>query len=789
MRIRSLRTRIIVFFVALFAAVQLIAFVSVNAANTRNARAKIESELNVGERIFARLLEQNQQRLVQAARVLASDFAFREAVTSRDLPTVESALENHGSRVGARVMTLTTLNGSIVAAVGVPPQLDQSATSSGLLEAARRDGSASGIQVLGERAYQTVVVPVRAPLPVAWVALGFEVDDALARDLERLTELDVSFLRADAGSGWVSLADTLTADQRRLLLQSLTQAGAPGQLREIGSGADAQQTRAIVIAGGDRPTVIAVLQRSVAEAIHAFDRLRTTLLVLAIASLALTIGGSIVLALGMTRPLARIGAAAQRIRGGDYSQAVETGRADEIGELATNIEHMRTAIADREKEILRLAYRDPLTDLPNRALFNERLHHAIEMSERNGTLLNVLVMDLDRFKYVNDTLGHAVGDHVLREVSVRLSSLLRGSDTVARLGGDEFAILLEGGMDKRVLPVVNKVIKALEAPILYKDQPVDVGTSIGIANHPEHGRDAGTLLRNADIAMYVAKRTKSGYATYDPKHDTYQQEHLSLLGELRRAVERCELRVVYQPKVSIATREFTDAEALLRWEHPERGTVAPLDFIPFAEHTGYIKIITRWVLEQVVRQCATWRADGVQLRVSVNISTRDLMDRELPVFLAGLLARHGVPAETLCLEITESGFMEDPAHAQRVLVQLRQLGLVLSIDDYGTGFSSLSYIARLPVTELKIDRSFVQHMASDPTVSAIVKSTIELGHNLGLQVVAEGVENAAELRMLGQFGCDQAQGFYLSQPLSPERLTEWIEETHTAILRGLTHTG
>jgi EAL domain-containing protein (putative c-di-GMP-specific phosphodiesterase class I) len=274
--------------------------------------------------------------------------------------------------------------------------------------------------------------------------------------------------------------------------------------------------------------------------------------------------------------------------------------------------------------------------------------------------------------------------------------------------------------------------------------------------------------------MYVAKRNKSGFATYDPEYDTHQQEHLSMLGELRRAVERNELKVFYQPKVSLASSAVGAVEALLRWDHPVRGFVSPGEFIPFAEHTGYIKILTRWVLNESIRQCGDWYARGMPLRVSVNISARDLMNRELPDLIAQMLQSHGVPPDLLCVEITESGFMEDPAHAQRVLDRLHALGIHLSIDDYGTGYSSLSYIVQLPVDELKIDRSFVMRMTSDHTTSTIVRSTIELGHNLGLKVVAEGVEDEAGLKLLKQLGCDQAQGYFMSPPLPVDRLEEWL---------------
>lgn len=528
--------------------------------------------------------------------------------------------------------------------------------------------------------------------------------------------------------------------------------------------------------------VAAILQRPVAMAVAAFDRSQRTLAALGVVSMLLSIGGAVAIALNITRPITELTKAAARIHDGDYSNPVSLPRSDEIGALANALDRMREGIAEREQENLRLAYRDTLTGLPNRALFHDRLEHAIDNAHRTGQTLTVLMMDLDRFKYVNDSLGHGVGDHVLREVAQRLSGLLRHADTIARLGGDEFAILLENVDERHVSRVALKVLHALEQPINYEDQPLDVGSSIGIAHFPEHGENSSKLLRNADIAMYVAKRNKTGHAVFDASYDTHQQQHLSLLGEIRQAVEGNQLRVYYQPKIGLASATIEGVEALLRWEHPRRGFVSPADFIPFAEHTGYIKVLTRWVLEHAIRQCEAWRKQGISLRVSVNISARDLLNRELPELIEQLLDRYGTPASLLCLEITESGFMEDPAHSLRVLERLHDLGVLLSIDDYGTGYSSLSYIARLPVDELKIDRSFIKQM-SDATTATIVRSTIDLGHSLGLKVVAEGVEDEADMRTLRLLGCDQAQGYFMSQPLPVQELETWLSASRGQRLR------
>ncbi|MBC8027392.1 MAG: EAL domain-containing protein [Steroidobacteraceae bacterium] len=777
---RRLQSRIILFFVALLALVQVAAFVFVNAANSNNARAKLEEELNVGQRVFARQLEQNAEKLKLSARVLTADFAFREAIATHDTGTIESVLSNHGARIGADAMVFVDLDGTVLSDT-LRPQAESRPFEYPALITMNRSGASASMEVLDGRAFQLVGVPVLAPVPIGWVVMGFAVDDALARDLRQLTELEVTFALDDA-RGWHVLASTLEPSTQRTLLGML-----PGHSNEISrrvlnlAGEDHQ---ALVIPLGDNGSarIVAVLHRSLEHALAAFERLRNTLILLALASLAISIAGSVMIARNITRPLESLATAAARIEHGDYVEPVSLRRTDEIGVLASSLNHMRGGIADREKRILKLAYEDPLTGLANRSRFSNDLELALKRAIEQslaGRRLTILMMDLDRFKYVNDTLGHGVGDHVLREVAGRLQKTVVGADCVARLGGDEFAILVThdsdaSAADAESTEIGHRIIASLESPILYEGQPLDVGTSIGIAHFPEHGRDAQTLVRNADIAMYAAKRNKSGLATYDPHYDTNQQEHLSLLGELRRAVERDELKLYYQPKVSLHSAHVNAVEALIRWEHPTRGLVPPAQFIPFAEQTGYIKLLTRWVIREAVRQCGEWLREGLTLQVSVNISARDLMNRELPDLVAEVLAEHDVTPGLLCLEITESGFMEDPAHAQKVLDRLAELGVKLSIDDYGTGYSSLSYIMKLPVQELKIDQSFISRMATNPEISTIVRSTIDLGHNLGLQVVAEGVEDVAVWNMLRSLGCDDAQGFFMSKPLDARALTEWI---------------
>ncbi len=421
------------------------------------------------------------------------------------------------------------------------------------------------------------------------------------------------------------------------------------------------------------------------------------------------------------------------------------------------------------------AMHDGLTGLPNRTLFRDRIEQAIALARRDGGQLAVAMIDLDRFKDVNDTLGHHAGDTLLVEVGQRLRDILRSSDTVARLGGDEFGVLISKPRSTSdVAVVIGKMRAALEQSVTVEGLAVPAEGSIGIAMFPAHGRDVDTLLRHADAAMYSAKDTKAGYVFYDGSRIESNPARLTLVSELRRAIEQHELTLYYQPKAALASGTVKSVEALLRWNHPERGIVGPDEFIPLAQQTGLIKPLTLYVLDEALSQCREWQCAGLTLGVAVNLSVRNLLDTDFPNQVRRLLQKREVDPGLLQLEITESTMLSDPVRTKRVLDKLAAMGIALSIDDFGTGYSSLSYLSQLPVNEIKIDRSFVMNMAQSDNDAVIVRSTIDLGRNLGLQVVAEGVETEQAWDELSELGCTLAQGYYLSRPVPAAELTEWL---------------
>ena len=426
------------------------------------------------------------------------------------------------------------------------------------------------------------------------------------------------------------------------------------------------------------------------------------------------------------------------------------------------------------------ALHDALTGLPNRELFKDRIDQTVRASRRRGETAVVMIMDLDHFKEINDTLGHHMGDALLQEVSSRLRAALRDSDTVARLGGDEFGVLLPSvSHPEDAAAVAQQLLAHLRAPFVLDGMRLEIDASIGIALHPTHGADNETLQQRADIAMYSAKQAGRGYALFEPELDRHSPRRLALAGGLRSAVNEGEIRLYYQPKADLRTGRIIGCEALARWDHPDFGIVGPSEFVPIAEQTGLIMPLTSFVLDAAIRQVREWKDAGLELSVAVNLSARSFLDTQLAVEIPRLLGRHDVEAELLELEITESMLMTDPARAKATLARLSQIGLTLSIDDFGTGYSSLANLKRLPVDAIKIDKSFVIEMVVDASDAAIVRSTIELAHNLGLRVVAEGVESEDAWRDLEALGCDFAQGFYLSRPLPVEAVTRLIRERGT----------
>lgn len=483
--------------------------------------------------------------------------------------------------------------------------------------------------------------------------------------------------------------------------------------------------------------------------------------------------GSLLLARLLAAPIAQLASAAERVAMGDYKARVPIRGNDEVARLGRAFNLMSGAIAEREQEITRLAYIDPLTELPNRVRLAELISEEIQNAQQGEDSVAVIMVDIDRFKYINDYLGYSVGDAALKSIAQRLRQVQRESDHLGRFSGDEFVLVLPGVNRGNLEPVLRRLHSVLENPLAIAGQSIDVAGSTGAAFFPEHGTSAHMLLRQAESAMYMAKRTLANFMVYDAHQEENRKSQLSLLGELKTAIEQHQLVAFYQPKVNLQDGYINSVEALVRWQHPERGWVPPNQFIPFAEQTGKIRSLTLWMLRECMQQSLRWNAAGRQLRVSVNVSVSDMEDPGFVSLVECLLNETGANAQDLCLEITESAVMGEPERVMAALRRLRELGFKLSIDDFGTGYSSLAYLSRLPVNQLKIDRSFILRLHEAEGIQ-IARAIVQLGHILKLEVVAEGVESAEAWQTVSSLGCDSVQGYLVARPMPQAEFDAWF---------------
>ncbi|RZI86677.1 MAG: EAL domain-containing protein [Rubrivivax sp.] len=775
---RRLQARIVAVYLGLLIVVQAVSYWFIQDSIDRNARASIHTELLTGEKVFLRLLSQNADNLEQATRVLAADYGFRSAVGTGDQETMQSALANHGERIKASVAIFTDDQFNVRASTIKAPDHFVAAVQRYARQSITAGIDQRQVEIIDGQPFQIVAVPVRAPAIIGWVGMGFPIGEKLLADMKGLSGLDVSLLLRKADGDWNVTLATLEQGQWPALAAAWAQPSSSASGLTLLVAKTEYSGHQLILPGSPgQPPVTALLMRSVDQALEPYVELKLTLLLLSAVGVAVFGFGSYVTARRITTPLRILSNSARRLERGDYGAEVKMASRDEIGELAQSFETMRQAIQTREGEIRRLAYQDALTDLPNREQFRHDLRQAIVRAREESTPCSVLLLDMDRFKHVNDVLGHRFGDRLLRSVAERLTSEVLGErDVLARLGGDEFAILLQGTSAQQAYPVSQRILRAFERPITLDDHTVDLSAGIGIASAPDHGLEADTLLSRAEVAMYAAKQQQAGTVTYHPGLDSTSEESLTLLSELRYAVDHQQLRLYLQPKISLHTGQCIGAEALMRWEHPTRGIVPPMRFIPFAEQTGFVRVLTAWIIEQAAIVSKQLSDAGMPMKIAINLSTRDLMDQELPAKLDKLLGQHGVNPSMLVMEITESAIMDDPQRALVTLNKLHAMGLKLSIDDFGTGYSSLAYLKRLPVDELKIDKSFVMNMESDLQDAKIVRSTVDLAHNLGLTVVAEGVENAKSWKLLAGLSCDEAQGFLISRPMPCEQFANWARE-------------
>lgn len=645
-------------------------------------------------------------------------------------------------------MMLIDLDGSIVADLREDRSNESVFPFHRMLHEADANGQAVSIVVLNNTILQFVLVPIRAPDPIGWIGIGVEVDDIEAARLQAQSTipLEMTFAFLSDHHGWSTAATTLAEKWVPSLPAIFTEAhvardnkGELELLPNVPLGDDTFTTLVEVIATSDGSLAVGVaLQRSVRAAMDPHRPLFVALIAVVIVGFLFTALVALIIARGVTRPLRILDSVAKQVRAGDYPEPISEDGADEISHLSMTFNDMVKEMSERQRRIDYQANFDDITTLPNRNQFENRLISAID-SNNLPRPMALLLINLENFFEINNTLGHQAGDKLIADAAKRIRNCLKNDDVLARFGHDKFAVLVEHKGDHMIELIADRINMAFEAPFAISKVNVDVIIRIGVSCYPEHGSDYRTLLRRVEIAIESAHTSARGYEVYDRAKDPYTSERLSLMSDLRDGIENDELRVNYQPKVTLPGEIVTQVEALVRWHHPEQGELSPDDFIAVAERTGHVRNLTRWVLKQAIADCSRWHKMGQQMRVGVNVSAVDLTDTGLAPFIMQELIAHDLSTSAIVLEVTESAVMERPEVAIGLLRRLSAMGLHIAIDDFGTGQSSMAYVKRLPATELKIDRSFITDLVHNRNDEIIVRSTIELAHNLGMKVTAEGV--------------------------------------------------
>ncbi|HWU75386.1 MAG TPA: EAL domain-containing protein [Rhodanobacter sp.] len=755
------RLRLALFFVATLVLVQLLTASLVYEVTRQAMIAEGERQLSANAAAFVAQMDDISVRVAGNVEVLSLDYALRSAIAERDQGTVLSVLRNHGRRVGASRMLLIDLNGNVEVDTNPDRQPMKRFPFPDLIRRAYDERTAAVVALDGKASWM-VVVPIYAPQPVGLVVVSVPLDNALLAHMQKLSALprDIELVAQLTPGHWSTLA---TGDRHAALLGSVlaTSHGLPWKPVLI----RVDDREVMVLAQHlkqplhSKP-VAAILGYSLDDALRPF---RTIVIAWAtLLGLGLGVGllGAWFAARNVSRPVEELAATARRIAAGDYDASTSIQRKDEIGQLAQAIGSMAEAVRQREERIRHQAMHDGVTGLPNREAVEIVIDRDLAGQEIAGGAL--LMIGLTRVPDIIKTMGHALCDRLLRDVGTRIERVAIGA-CLARTGDAQFALWLPVADKAEAMVSASHVLGALNAPYQEAGISIDQLPAIGITLAKGDHTPASVLLREAEVAQFAASGSASAISLYDEATDPHQPERLSLMGDLREALDGDGLALHYQPKLALADRRIDAAEALLRWSHHRRGQVPPDTFIGMAEDTGNIQQLSQWVLSHALRQIQQWLSRGLQLRLAVNLSARDMDDASLPARIGRLLEMHEVPASLLTVEVTERAIMGEPQTALRILRQLADQGIGIAIDDFGVGQSSFAYLRHIPVSELKIDQLFVKSLAIEPNDRIIVESLVEMSHRLGYRVTAEGVEDQAALDCLTAIGCDHAQGYFIAK--------------------------
>lgn len=754
----SLRSQLTLLLVALLVLLSLVTGYATLNTMREDSEQQARQILKVATNVFMQTLEVRSDQLTDSVRLLSTDFGFRQAVATAEQDTIKSVLENHGARINANLALLFAPDGTMLASsIAIS---DTSTLQQHFREARSQQGAFAGIVNIEEHAYQIVLVPVRAPQVIAWVGMGFKVDEDLAQKIQTITGLDVSFSQLTLSQQRV-FSSTLTQDNLRNFVTDLTAVNLNEQQIQVELPAH-YISQAFAL--DQKQQLWAFLHLPSERWLTNYQQLRSQLLQIFGLGLALALITAFIYTRGVTQPLYKLIDYAAAIGNGAMLAAPKI-KLTEIALLANTLTKMRTAILLRENQLKEQAEQDGLTKLGNRLAVDKHLPKIFATS--NGQLLQ---LNIAKFKHVNDSFGFTNGDLLLQQLALRLTPN-EHIKLSARLGADEFLLVLADDITEQDRSVLLQQI----------GQPFDLGGSVisltlvyGSYFYQQGEQDVNKVLRRLDIALNTAKKHNLDIAVYQSGQDESHQRELTIIRDLPIALHSGQMYIAYQPKVDIVTQRSVSAEALIRWQHPQLGFISPIEFILLAERSGNISLISNWMLEAVISQLASWLPFHPELSVAVNLSADDLLDETLPSRIQTWLSHYKVPVSALSLEVTESAVMQDTGKVINNLQQLKNTGIKLAIDDFGTGQSSLAYLKSLPVHELKIDRAFIKDIEHNQQDELIVQATAKLAAGLGLTVTAEGLENQAGLSRVLAAGCQQVQGYYFSKPLAADAFSQWL---------------
>ncbi|KQM69892.1 putative bifunctional diguanylate cyclase/phosphodiesterase [Sphingomonas sp. Leaf20] len=766
-RFRHLRTKLSVLYASLFAVTLVILAFVAQAMIWTHARDSVRQELIASGSVYDRIWSLRSQSLIASANLLSRDFGFRAAVASGDRPTIASALANISQRAEVTAAFVVDQDGQVTGPSGAL------ASTAARFPFAVPDGRRDAVVVVAGRVYRLILSPVMAPTQIGWVVFAVRLDGTEMRALERLSAIPLiaTIMRSDGAGRWHAADRSIGSDSAVDDLVDASQSTRTLATLNLSIG------RAFAIAKPlagltRRPQAAILIRYPLNAALTPYLPLQAGIALAGLAGLILVVLGSRRLARGIAGPIAALDAAARALEEGGRAHIVVKGR-DEIGRLAASFNRMSVGIVERENRITHLAFHDVLTGLPNRTYFRQSLDQAILQVGRTGGAIAVLCLDLDRFKGVNDTLGHPVGDALLKAIGAMLSEVAPDG-LVSRLGGDEYAVILSGQFDAdRPRVLAQSILDVMRQPVEADGHRIATAVSIGIAIGPVDGEDADELLKNADLALYLAKEDGRGvFRFFEPALDAAARWRRQVELDLREAIQAGHFVLNYQPVFDLKADRIGGFEALVRWHHPERGIIPPAEFIPIAEDTGLIIAIGEWVMQEACRQAIHWPE---HVRVAVNVSPLQFRNTGFQAIILQALSRSGLAPDRLEIEITESVFLDGEGPVIALLHKLRAMGIRVALDDFGTGYSSLSYLRSFPFDKIKIDRSFITSIASDPSAAAIVRAIVDLATALHMETTAEGVEDIGQLDLLRGEGCGNIQGFLFSRPVASCRIAGLLE--------------